>query len=109
MHVITSDTEIFELLERSGRAGFDPKKISVLDFVFEEHWHLLLFNPEGAKKGCRLFVVPCDQLFFEAEKELIPALLGLDDEFDKLVTHGLEIVEHLLQDKKNEQLYFDGH
>jgi hypothetical protein len=108
MQVISSDTEIFGLLEKSGQAGFDPGKIFVRDFIFEDDWYLLLFNPFGKEKGCLLFVISPEQIFHEAEKALIPALLRLEN-FDQLINPALEIVERLLRDKKNERLYFDGH
>ncbi len=111
MKVILDDSEIFELLEKASLTQFDPSKQIVLDFTFEENWHLLLFNPSGNLKGCKLFVISKNNLALEAEKLLIPELLSLsdDDGFIFLKNKSLEIVELLLQDKKSAQLFFDGH
>lgn len=111
MKLITDDIEIFNLLEKANVAAFDPSKPLVLDFVHEENWCLLIFNPSGELKGCRLFLVDLQNLSIEAEKLLIPELLALDDkhDYDLLKNQALAIVEHLLRDKKSSQLYFDGH
>mgnify|MGYP001545830381 CR=1 FL=1 len=111
MQVITADTEVFEMLEKAGHAGFDPQKPLVLDFVFEKNWHLLLFNPEGERKGCRLFRIPENLLFAEAEKLLLPELLSIDHNhgYEILVDKALVIVEDLLRTKKGAGLFFDAH
>jgi hypothetical protein len=111
MQLLLDDIEIFTLLEKANVAGFDPSKPLVLDFTHEESWGLLLFNPSGELKGCRLFLLPQQDLAAEAEKLLIPELLGLDDKhgYDRLKNKALAIVEHLIHEKKSSQLYFDGH
>lgn len=111
MQILTDDIEIFRLLEKANVAGFDPSQPLVLDFTHEENWGLLLFNPSGELKGCRLFLIEQLNLTAEAERLLIPELLGLDDkhDYDRLKNRALAIVEHLLHEKKSSQLYFDGH
>lgn len=111
MKILLDDIEIFNLLEKANVAAFDPSKPLVLDFVHEDNWCLLLFNPSGELKGCRLFLLEEKGLSTEAEKLLIPELLSLDDNhgYDLLKTRALAIVEHLLRDKKSSQFYFDGH
>jgi hypothetical protein len=111
MKIILDDIEIFELLEKANVAGFDPGKPLVLDFTHEENWGLLIFNPSGELKGCRLFLILQQDLSSEAEKLLIPELLGLDDKhgYDRLKNRALAIVEHMLHERKSGQLYFDGH
>ena len=111
MKILLHDIEIFQLLEKANVAGFDPTKSLVLDFIHEENWCLLIFNPSGELKGCRLFLIDEKDLSIEAEKLLIPELLSLNDNsgYDLLKTKALSIVEHLLRDKKSSQLYFDGH
>lgn len=111
MQVLLDDIEIFALLEKADVAAFDPLKPLVLEFVYEDNWFLLLFNPAGELKGCRLFQIEEKNLSDEAEKLLIPELLSLDDNhgYDILKTRALAILEHLLRDKKSSQLYFDGH
>jgi hypothetical protein len=111
MRILLDDIAIFDLLEKANVAAFDPSKPLVLDFVHEESWGLLLFNPSGELKGCRLFLIDQQHLSVEAEKLLIPELLALDDkhDYDQLKNKALAIVEHVLRDKKSSQLYFDGH
>lgn len=111
MRIITADTDVFEVLEKAGRAGFDPQKPLVLDFIFEKSWHLLLFNPEGESKGCRLYLISENLLFAEAEKLLLPELLSIDHNhgYEILVDKALVIVEDLLRTKKSTGLFFDAH
>lgn len=111
MRVLRDDIEIFRLLENAGVAAFDPSRPCVLEFVQEENRALLLFNPSGELKGCRLYLIAEKDLSKEAEKLLIPELLSLDDNhgYDLLKNKALAIVEHILRDKKSDQLYFDGH
>lgn len=111
MRILFDDIEVFEFLEKANVAGFDPTKPIVLDFVHETNWCLLIFNPTGKLKGCKLFLVDETNLTVEAEKLLIPELLAMDDNhgYDLLKNHALSIVERLLHDKKSGQLYFDGH
>ena len=107
MQVITADTDVFDLLEKASQAGFDPQKPLVLDFIFENNWHLLLFNPEGEHKGCRLFRIPESLLLAEAEKLLLPELLIMDNNhgYEILIDQALFIVENLLRAKKSGQLF----
>ncbi|MDQ3110905.1 MAG: hypothetical protein M3R17_13515 [Bacteroidota bacterium] len=111
MKIIRNDIEVFDILEKANVADFDPAKLLVLDFIYKETWHLLLFNPTGELKGCCLFLISEKDLTIEAEKLLIPELLALDDKhgYDLLKTKALEIVEYVLRDKKSTGLYFDSH
>jgi hypothetical protein len=111
MKILRNDLEVFDILEKANVADFDPVKQLVLDFIYKETWHLLLFNPSGELKGCLLFLIAEKDLITEAEKLLIPELLALDDkhDYDKLKTEALAIVENILHTKKSDRLYFDGH
>jgi hypothetical protein len=111
MKILTADTEIFDLLEKAGKAGFDPGKTMVMEFMHEEKWCLLIFNPSGELKGCKLFLIDEQVFSQEAEKLLIPELLALEDNhgYDRLKNEALAIVEHALRDRKNQQSYFDAH
>jgi hypothetical protein len=109
MENLDDDVEIFSRLERIGKTGFDPAVACVLDFVQEEIYHLLIFQPAGPSKGCRLFTIIANHT--GEQKLLLQALLELpekgNDEF--LKTEALVRLEKMTSSLKNNEKFFDAH
>ncbi|HET6989769.1 MAG TPA: hypothetical protein VFJ43_00530 [Bacteroidia bacterium] len=111
METITSDIEIFRFLEKADSLAFDPLKNAVFEFSHENYWCLLIFSSSGPTKGCKLFLLEHHHIPIEAEKELLPELLSLREDYgyDLLKNEALLIVEKLISRKNNSHLFFDAH
>jgi hypothetical protein len=111
MRVITDDLEIFGLLEKAGKATFDPVTPSVVEFQVDTYYGMLLFSPAGPYKGCLLFLVEQHILDEEAEKLLLPRLLALPDDhgFAALKNEALAAVERLISRRNSDRLFYDAH
>ena len=111
MKILTDDITIFEILSAAKMENFDPLKKSVFAFSSAESWHLLLFNPSGNLKGCRLYVLGKDNFEKELQEKLLPELLLLNDNHDYVIlkNEALLIVETLIGNQKGKPLFFDAH
>lgn len=58
MDVILDDLTIFEILEHARVDDFNHTTPTAFSFQHDNKWWLLIFEPHGADKGCRLFVLP---------------------------------------------------
>ena len=111
MYFTTSDPEIFALLERANEAGFDPRIPLVKDFEFDGFYFLLLFNPAGELRGCRLYSIALGDGEQGAGRSVLNDLIHLPDAhgyFD-LKTKALILLEKFLSGRKNASRYFDAH
>ena len=110
MRLLTDDVEIFSWLEEAGADGFDPTRAAVLEIQQGRSCGVLVFNPHGVQKGCRLFLLDRDQLPAEA-RLLLHELLLLpdDDDFAGLKNDALLLCERLIARRDNEQFFFDAH
>lgn len=111
MKIITEDLAVFEILENSGYVLFDARVPLVLEFEYEENWHLLLFSPEGKFKGCKLFVIEKSVLSIEIESDLLPTILSFSetDGFEHIKNEALAIVEKLISHGTGQPRFFDAH
>lgn len=111
MQLITDDPEIFALLEKAGKAAFDPSVPAVIEFDVDTNYALLLFMPSGPRKGCLLFIVEHQALDEESGNLLLPRLLALPDDhgFSLLKTDALAAVERLISRRNSNRLFGDAH
>lgn len=110
MRLLTDDVEIFSWLEEAGADRFDPTRPSVLEIPNGNCCGVLVFNPHGVRKGCKLFLLDRYQLTAEARLLLNELLLLPDDEdFAKLKNDALLLCEQLLSRRDNEMFFFDAH
>lgn len=111
MRIITDDLEVFGLLEKAGKAAFDPALPAMIEFNVDTFYGLLLFIPAGPRKGCLLFLVEQVKLDEESEKLLLPRLLALPEDhgFSALKTDALAAVERIISRRNSDRLFYDAH
>lgn len=111
MQLITDDPEIFALLEKAGKAAFDPSLPAVIEFDVDTYYGLLLYTPSGPRKGCLLFLVEHHALDEESGSLLLPRLLALPEDhgFSLLKTDALAAVERLIIRRNSDRLFYDAH
>jgi hypothetical protein len=111
MKINTNDLAVFALLEEAGYADFDPTKIAVFDFHFDNQYHLCLFMPEGKQKGCRLYSFPQTDHQVISASSLLEDILSLPEEdgYGLLTTQALSLLEKRVREHRADQLFFDAH
>jgi hypothetical protein len=109
MDLLQDDVEIFARLEAAGRERFDVTAPRVIDYEWDDAYFLLLFNPTGNLKGCKLYSVPASDA-----KELEVLLVNLlqlpeDEGYDRLKTEALLRVENRIASGRYSDRFFDAH
>ncbi|MCU0431834.1 MAG: hypothetical protein MUC87_00100 [Bacteroidia bacterium] len=112
MELITDDLQIFELLEKAGKADFDPSQPHVLWFRHDDRAHLFLFQPQAPGRGCRLYLMNKEPGHNELERELLPQLIALPERHEQeawMKSEALRITELLIHSKNYGLRFFDAH
>jgi len=111
MKIVTDDIAIFEILAHAEMEEFDPAKSGVLHFFCNETWYLFLFCANGKFKGCRLYSLKKSSFEIELREKLLVELISLSDdpEYFFLKNEALKVVEALIGERKNNELFFDAH
>ena len=111
MKILTDDLKIFNILSEMKLEMFDPKKISVFDFSVDDSWCLFLFNPQGIHKGCRLYILENIEREIELREKLLPELISLPSDNGNFILKdkALKVVESIISNNKDGQLFFDAH
>jgi len=108
---ITDDVEIFSLLEKANEDRIDPVCACVKDFEFGENYFLLLFNPSGEMRGCRLYQIKKGADEIAERNAVLRELVDLPGEngFEPLKTAALDLLEKFFSGRNNASLFYDAH
>lgn len=111
MQILYDQVSIFSLLEAANRANFDPRLPYVDLFATENHTALLVFCPEGIRKGAVLFLMEKPLLPGELERELLPQIMNIhgDAHADALRELAEEKIRALIENKPATGYFFDAH